>query len=463
MGKKPRYLNYLKEVKPIEEYLKDTSKSEKTINTYLLALDKFFPFLVNRFKSEIKEIEDFDYETYFRFDDKPDDRKPDDTKSYKIDIKKKWEKLGIADKIITEYWLPLNANTKSNLLMKWSNVGSELDTFVRKERNKKELKDAKNTYLNYVWRIQGFLTRLGFEYKANPREMSKITTNGFHLSEEITYEDVIKLYEELDKTKYKLILKIIMYCGFNPADIVLLRPTDFERYKDTKLFVLVRKRKKTANKDTQYLVIFHEKFINELKDYFKRAHNQEWSKNNKQIIFNIASNTISDTFKYHRDKADLNPLLLPSSIRRLCFTRIKELFTLAEEDIYNLWTQHKACLLTRHYITDIMERFIRKNYIELIQRKVLIGNIKQYIAEINGYKEGMKRVSELEDIIKSMSKIILSLDQSFREELFHKDSSEKLTEEEMKEYNEIIEEGKQIGFSYEDMKLFREKVKEFLK
>ncbi len=245
-GKKPRYLNYLKEVKPIGEYLKDTSKSEKTINTYLLALDKFFPFLVNRFKSEIKEIEDFDYETYFRLDDKPDDRKPDDTKSYKIDIKKKWEKLGIADKIITEYWLPLNANTKSNLLMKWSNVGSELDTFVRKERNKKELKDAKNTYLNYVWRIQGFLTRLGFEYKANPREMSKITTNGFHLSEEITYEDVIKLYEELDKTKYKLILKIIMYCGFNPADVVLLRPTDFERYKDTKLFVLVRKRKKNS-------------------------------------------------------------------------------------------------------------------------------------------------------------------------------------------------------------------------
>ncbi len=56
MGKLPRYLNYLKEIKAIKEYLKDTSKSEKTINTYLLALDKFFPFLINRFKSEIDRL-----------------------------------------------------------------------------------------------------------------------------------------------------------------------------------------------------------------------------------------------------------------------------------------------------------------------------------------------------------------------------------------------------------------------
>ncbi len=56
-----------------------------------------------------------------------------------------------------------------------------------------------------------------------------------------------------------------------------------------------------------------------------------------------------------------------------------------------------------------MERFIRKNYIELIQRKVLIGNIKQYIAEINGYKEGMSKISELEKDNLEMKRVLLNL------------------------------------------------------
>ncbi len=394
MGRETRYLKYLKEIPSIKEYLKNTSKSDKTISTYLLALDKFLPFLINRFKDKIEELKDFDYETYFKLEN-----------GEKTEVKKEWVKIDIPNKILIEYWKPLNPNIKSELLMKWANETSKLDIELRKEKGLNDLKDAKNTYLNYVWRVQGFLNRLGFQFKANPKEMDKITTNGFHLEDDITYEDVIKLYEELDKTKYKLILKTMMYCGLNSADIVLLRPIDFEKYKKTNLYVLVRKREKTKHKDTQYLIIFYENFINELKEYFERINpNEKWINNKKEIFGDIKPNTISDVFKYHRDKAKLNPNLMPSSIRRLCFTRINDLFTLKDGDIYNLWTQHKVGLLTRHYITDIMERIIKKNYVEKIQEKVLIGNVGSYIREVNGLKNGINRIKDLEKDIDNLKR-----------------------------------------------------------
>ncbi|HEC37697.1 MAG TPA: hypothetical protein ENI29_05630 [bacterium] len=450
MSRKQNYLKYLTEIKPIKEYLRNTSKTDKTINTYLLALDKFFPYLVERFKSEISEINGFNYKEYFRLDEQPKSKSNGKAESYKIDFKKEWEEKNITNKIFTEKWFKLSRNIKSKLLMKWSNDVSELDNIVRKEKGLKELKDPKNTYLNYVWRIQGFLQRLDFKYTANPREMSKLHTNGFHLEDEITYEDVIMLYEELDKTKYKLILKIMIYCGLNPKDILLLKPSDFERYKSTKLFVLVKLREKTKNKDAQFLIVFHESFINELKEYFERAYdNQIWSKKNTKRIFDIKEpSLISDCFKYTRDKAKLNPLLMPSSIRRLCFTRLEDLFTISDKEIYKLWTQHKAGILTTHYITSLMKKFIKKDYIDKISKEVLIGSVKQYIKQIESYKESVSKIAELEGIVKSMSKILLNLNDSFRASI---DDN----------YIQPLDDSN-LGYNLDDMKEFRERIKGFL-
>lgn len=419
MGRTPKYIKYLEFIKPIKEFLKDTPLSDKSLKTYYLALDKFFPFLFNRFKDNHDELKDFDLENYYQLIKE---------KRYTelTEVKKEFESKDIYNKIFVKDWTPLDSNKKASLLMRWVKETSRL------ELNGK-LENPKNTYLNYLWRIQGFLSKLGFKYEANPKNMEKIKSNSFHLSEDITYEDVIQLYEKMDNIKYKLILKIIMYCGLNPIDVILLRPIDFERYKDTKYYVLVREREKTKHKDTQYLIVFHESFINELKAYFERkikVHLKKetqkdkietlkndnhfkitddttnyikfdgqynWEKDKSIEIFrDLKPNSIADTFKYHAEKNNLNPKLMPSTIRRLCFTRIEKIFSLADKEIYDLWTQHKASLLTRHYIMSLMSRIIESNYVEKIERAVLIGSVEHYIAEINGYKKGLEKIAELE-------------------------------------------------------------------
>ncbi len=407
MARTIKDLEYLKSISSIQEYLKNSPLNEKSLKTYFLSLDKFIPFLAHRFKENYKELIDFDLTNYY-----------DLNITEKNELINEWNKNGIIEKLFEVEWKLLNANNKANLLMKWAEM--------RSKAKESQLTNGFNTYLNYIWRIQGFCSKLGFEYEANPKNLKKIQSNGFHLEKEIDYEDVIQLYEKIDNTKYKIITKIIVYTGLNPADIVLLRPIDFERFEDSNLYVLIREREKTKNKGAQYLIVFHENFIQEIKDYFERKiivspkkENKEitdshfhkenniqyyqynWIKDNKKPIFDIKSTAISDIFKYHVNKNNLNPKLMPSTIRRLCFTRLKSLFSLADKDIYDLWTQHKAEMLTRHYITDLMIRFIADNYIEKIQDKVLIGNVRGYINEINGLKNGMNRINQLENILTS--------------------------------------------------------------
>jgi len=90
---------------------------------------------------------------------------------------------------------------------------------------------------------------------------------------------------------------------------------------------------------------------------------------------------------------------MSSSIRRLCFTLIKEVFILKDSDIYNLWTQHKEGVLTRNYITDLVDRTIKNEYVEKISEKILIGKVDKYIREVKDLKNGMNRVRELENTV----------------------------------------------------------------
>lgn len=418
MGKPKKYLDHLKKIDSIQEFLKNSSISEKTLHTKLQALDKFIPFLMNRFKEDYEELKDFDIESYYK------QNTAEETK-----LKKGLEEKGVYNKIIEKTWKELKPNVRSQLLMKWVD-----ETFESEILGKST--DNKNTYLNYLWRIQGFFSMLGFEYMANPKNMEKIKSNGFHLSEDITFEDVVQLYEKLDNSKYKLILKIIMYCGLNPVDVVLFKPEDFKKYRNTNYYVLVKTRTKTQKKDTQYLIVFHKNFIEKMKEYFetKRIVNfsngniekykkdphfyyneanreayfkYDWKKDSKSLIFNgTTSKNVIDTFKYHVEKNDLNSEIMSSSIRRLCFTMIKPIFSLTDSDIYNLFTQHKEGILTRNYITDLADRVIKQEYVEKIQETVMIGNVENYIREIKDYKNGMSRVRELEETISALLDVV---------------------------------------------------------
>jgi len=402
-----KYLKYLREIKPIKEYLRDTPKSAKSIKTYLLAMDQFFPYLIQRFKNDIDSLSKFDIKNFEEL-----------SESEKNDRKKEWEKSNVNNLIFQE-WSKLTPEKKADILVKWVNGNGD---------------DRKNVNLNYMWRIQGLLSKLGRDYEANPKKLPQIGTNGFHLDDDITYEEVLELYEILPN-KLKLILKILMYTGLNPIDVIYLTPSDFKRYKHKETgeiyYYLNKERIKTKHKDVKYLILFSNTFIEEIKEYFERKiikhyktniqpakikkylenphfkvneksdkyvifeGQYSWKEDGKEKIFPTKkSEYISDAIKYHVEKRGLNKELNPSSIRRLCFTRLKEVFSLKDYDIYNIWTQHKAKLLTRHYVIDLLDRMV--NYMDKIQETVLIGSVGTLVKKIRNLEEnGIKEIERL--------------------------------------------------------------------
>ena len=117
-------IEYLKQVGKIKEFLKYTNKSEKSLKTYFLALDKFFFYLVDF----IEIVENFDLTEHLK-------KKINETNK----VKEEWSKNDVADKVF-KAWLKIDKEKRSGLFMKWVN---------------KQEEDTRNTYINYIWRIQG--------------------------------------------------------------------------------------------------------------------------------------------------------------------------------------------------------------------------------------------------------------------------------------------------------------------
>lgn len=424
-------LNYLEQITSIKDYLRDTPKTKKSIKTYLQALDKFFPYLMNRFKENIVELKDFDLNAYNNLNT-----------SEKNKTKENWVKTDIHNKIMNE-WMKLTPEKKSDILMKFVNDSSENNG-----------KTERNTYLNYAWRVQGLLSKLGRNYEGNPKTLEQLKRNGAKIGSEIDYEDVIELYDKLNNDKYKLILKVMMYSGLNPIDILDLKPKDFIKidFKAVKVeldkdyYYVKKERIKTKRKNVEFLLVFAENFFNELKSYFERKiivqmdkskkekiealkndkhftiENEtdnyikffgqyNWKKDNKTNLFGkLESYTVSDTFKYYIEKYNLNSDLKPMTIRRLCFTLLKRIFPLEDKMIWDLWTQHKIGLVDNFYITDTLEKIIEK-YIEKIESLVLIGNLKEISLKVNGYKEKVDKIYTLEKKNEALSQKVSQMEE----------------------------------------------------
>jgi len=413
MGRKALYLEYLKGINPISEYIKDSPKSDKSLKTYLSALNRIFPYLVNRFKDETNYT-DFDLDEFLKLN------------SYEKElIIKEWENNDIPN-LTFEKWKELTSNKKADILMKWSN-----DQF---EQNSKSVNGGKkNTYLVYAWSVQGLLSKLGREYEANPKNMKQMQASEFHLTDGITYEDVIDFYDKLESARLRLILKLIMYSGLNPADIVLLKPEDFRKAKD-RYYYVSKDREKTKEKGVKYLLIFSECFFNEIKDFFEMKiiknlkkesksaeikkyrkdlrykirketstaiefeYHKDWEKDKKcQLFGDSTARSISDNFRYHIQKHNLNEDIKPQDIRRLCFTRLRSIFSLADKDIYDVWTQHKVKMITRSYITDLIERIIPYLETGKIQTRVLIESGKNNYKKVVTFTKGMGKIADLEE------------------------------------------------------------------
>ncbi len=101
------------------------------------------------------------------------------------------------------------------------------------------------------------------------------------------------------------------------------------------------------------------------------------------------------------------------NIRRLCFTRLLDVFSLKDNDIYQLWTQHKVGVITKHYTLDLLNRTIPYFQTGKIQDTVLIGDTEAYIREIDNLrKNGIDKIKELEQQVndlKQISKILIEM------------------------------------------------------
>lgn len=466
MGRTPIHINYLKEIKPIKIYLRDTTLSKKSLKTKFLALDKFFPFLVQRFRNKIDEIKIDEIKEIYKFLELNYENNEQTDELFlktvielepnqKNEFNKMIGRLNVANKIF-EIWITLTSNTKSNLLTKWAKISAKL--------NGENKKNPYNTYVNYIWRIQGLFSRLGTEFEANPKNLDQIKSD-FNLSQDINYDDVAELYEVLPP-KYKLILKIMMYSGLNGEDIVNVKPIDFKPYKNEEKYgekewrYIWKIRIKTNNKDIYYLLVFDIPFYIEIKDYFSLKRN--WEKHKNECIFPIASNTITDVFKHHRDKNGLNPKLLPSEIRKLCFTRLEDVFSLKDRSLFDIWSQHKPkdFILEKHYITNKLDKAIK--YLPKIQEKVLIGNVRSYIAEINGYKKGMEKIAELEARDKDIAEILQGIKPFLAREYrgLREDHMDYIDEKTPEKYKKEIQE---LETNFQDLKKVMDKIDELVK
>lgn len=405
MARETINFSYLKQIKPISEYLEDTPLSEKSIKTYMSALDKIFPMMIKRFgKFEIEEWNNKIREEY-----------------------KNMKFFGISIlEIIFHKFKQVSPEKKADILQKWW-----------KDEAKKwwEKEPKKNTRLNYVWRMQGLLAKLGRSYEANPKRITKLNdidkVNGIKVDLDITYEEVVELYELLP-TKEKLIVKIMMYAGFNGVDILSWKPSDIIKTKDEQkektYYFICKRRIKTQGKGAYYFVVFEQDFFNELKNYFEVIEKKDWKKDQNKTIFHITSSkTISDNISNHVRKNNLNRFLNPANIRRMCFSRLEK--ALIPDRIYDGWTQHKhKNLARREYIAmknDMISVLPRiKEQVLISSRKEMTNEVKK-VKEHNGIlEEQNKEIENLKNKMEKLENLIIQLIQKDEIEILKKKQEE---------------------------------------
>lgn len=245
-----------------------------------------------------------------------------------------------------ENFLEVEENEKSIFLMEWVNDRFE----AKKAKNPTGNFIAfKNTYLRDAWLINGLLGKLGKKYQANSKLLESQTPNS-NLELQVSLEDVKKLYDVLS-LKYKLILKIMVFGGFNPIDVVNFTLADFKSHDEGDYFYVYKLRHKTRSKKVMYLNVFRQDFFREIKNY---AQDQNRAINDR--IFPITPKTLENTFQYYIKKYNLNPKTMPRYIRQLNATLLEDVLP---QKYLLLWTQHKGDLMTRFYLKRNIEKFIQ--------------------------------------------------------------------------------------------------------
>ncbi len=430
-GRQPLYLDYLKNIEVIKEFMLDSSRSDDWKKVRLSALNIFFRCLLKRFA-------DIDL-----------------TKKEWNNEKRKEIEIEGLNEIVFMKFIEQTPEKKANLMMQWANFHKATG------ENQEEQRKLKTLYMNYVWRVQGFLSEMNMNWKANPKKLEQIPKNGFHLNQTYEFQDVLDLYEILP-IKEKLILRLMLFGGWNGKDIIKFTPNDFKpfnAYKNHEDLEIIKKyfkieendvytpkyyyisklRTKMERKQVFYLAIFQKEFIDDLKNYFNNVRHwsddfedeDKWNSYPHETIFSITSSqTISDNFRNYVKRGNLKPVLVktvkkngkkdkviksyvnPSYIRRLCFTRMKNIFTVKDMDILDLWSQHKAkerSVFTENYITDLIERTVKYYEAGTIQKWLYVenrGEVEEKVKELNKQNTKLKsEISKYDDLKKDFDEL----------------------------------------------------------
>ncbi|KKM72010.1 hypothetical protein LCGC14_1424760 [marine sediment metagenome] len=292
MGRATKNLNYLESIEPIKKFLRDSTLTEKKLKNKLLDMDKIFPYLINRFKDNIQELTNFDLLTFLSKSTKE-----------RSEITQEWD-INNINNLIFDAWKEETPETKANILMKWVNFSVEQE----ENKPKNKAKTSRNSFLSYMWSFQGLLAYLGRDFEANPKRLDQLKQESIKIGSEIEYSDVVELYSKLNE-KYKIILRIMMYSGLNPIDILKLQPKDFQKVNGKTIkklnnqkddfYYVIKERTKTERKNVLFLLVFAESFYNELKNYFERTITINLDKTDKKNTKRIES--LNNEIYYEKD------------------------------------------------------------------------------------------------------------------------------------------------------------------
>lgn len=328
-------LAWIKKIDPIHELIEKSHISEKRLTRYLKQVNRIFPLFIRNKKNALTNK----YSTFSEY-----------------------------EKVVMVFF-SLNPNDKAYFLEEW--VEAQLEA-KKKTHPEGDFISFENTYRNIIWGFQGFLGKLGKEYKANPELIESQTPNS-NIDLQTSKDDVLKLYDVLP-VKYQLILKIIMFTGLNPADVVLLTLKDFKKYNASGFYYIHKYRQKTKSKKVRFINLFHQTFYEEVQTYTQSL--PGYSLNDP--IFPIQPKTVTDEFRFYLEKYQLNPKTIPQYIRQLNITLLEE--TLPSK-LLLLWSQHKAGLMDTHYLKTTLPKLVQ--YYPMICEKVLLKSSFQYSKENN--------------------------------------------------------------------------------
>jgi hypothetical protein len=289
-----------------------------------------------------------------------------------------------------EAFLPIPPNKKSSFFMDF--VETEYKIRIKRFPHRNYV-NTRNRVLQIMWDLQGFLGYLGVNLKAN----NKILELQFPVTDfqpAIHVLDLLHLSDEMPGEGRRR-LKLLFWTTWNPVDMVKLCLNDFKHLNSEygEFFWVNKRREKTFKKKVIYLNLFEPSYYNELERYcirndinsntpiFSRLVDKE-----ENMRVPLATCTFRAYFRYWARRTGLNELVSPKNIRALGITQLKN--AIKDNDLVDLWSQHKVGTVPTHYIKDSIQKYIE--LMPQIKKAVGIETVSSLTEQVKVLKDDIE-------------------------------------------------------------------------